>query len=165
MMYDYDVPHSKMSTLVIFSFLSFALFLGFSVAIHLQPVLTLGISAVGDWGCSSNTQQTVNNIKNKNPQLVLALGDYSYQGTAKCWLDKVKPIDSKTKINIGNHEVVLRNCSIHIWTISNFQNSTILLISIKFMFLLCLQKQVSNQIRHSSNLLIVISKKHQRILA
>ncbi|MFI5406755.1 MAG: metallophosphoesterase [Nitrososphaerales archaeon] len=95
-----------MSTLVIFSFLSFALFLGFSVAIHLQPAAAdLGISAVGDWGCSSNTQQTVNNIKNKNPQLVLALGDYSYQSTAKCWLDKVKPIDSKTKINIGNHEV------------------------------------------------------------
>ena len=81
-----------MSTLVIFSFLSFALFLGFSVAIHLQPVSSadLGISAVGDWGCSSNTQQTVNNIKNKNPQLVLALGDYSYQRIAKCWLEQSK---------------------------------------------------------------------------
>ena len=60
---------------------------------------------MGDWGCSSNTQQTVNNIENKNPQLVLALGDYSYQSTAKCWLDKIKPIDTKIKINIGNHEV------------------------------------------------------------
>ena len=80
--------------------------LGFSVTIHLQPAAAdFGISAVGDWGCSSNTQQTVNNIKNKNPLLVLALGDYFYQSTAKCWLDKVKPIDSKTKINIGNHEV------------------------------------------------------------
>ena len=95
-----------MPTLVIFSFVTFALFLGASVAFLLQPAAAdLGISAVGDWGCSSNTQQTVNNIKNKNPQLVLALGDYSYQSTAKCWLDKIKPIDSKTKINIGNHEV------------------------------------------------------------
>ncbi len=68
-----------MNNLVIFSFLSFVLFLGFSVAIQPQPAAAdFGIATVGDWGCSSNTQQTVSNIKNKNPQLVLALGDYSY---------------------------------------------------------------------------------------
>ena len=39
----------------------------------------LTISAVGDWGCNSNTGKTVSNIKNKDPDLVLALGDYSYQ--------------------------------------------------------------------------------------
>ena len=64
----------------------------------------LTISAAGDWGCSSNAQKTVNNIKNKGPDLVLALGDYSHQGTGKCWFDRIKPIDSKTEINIGNHD-------------------------------------------------------------
>jgi predicted phosphodiesterase len=64
----------------------------------------LTISIVGDWGCNSNTGKTVSNIKNKGPDLVLALGDYSYQSTAKCWFDKIKPIDSKTEINIGNHD-------------------------------------------------------------
>jgi hypothetical protein len=38
--------------------------------------------AVGDWGCNSNTQSTVNNIKGKNPERIIALGDYSYQPTA-----------------------------------------------------------------------------------
>ena len=165
--YDYDFPHSKMPTLIVFSFLSFALFLGLSVAIAFTtPVAAdFGISAVGDWGCSSNTQQTVNNIENKNPQLVLALGDYSYQSTAKCWLDKIKPIDTKIKINIGNHEVDSKKLLNSYLDHFKLSKQYTLLISSKFMFLLCLLKQVSNQIRHSSILLIVISKKRQRILA
>lgn len=62
------------------------------------------IVATGDWGCNSDTKNTVNNIIAKKPNLVLALGDYSYQPTAKCWLNAIKPIDKVTKINIGNHE-------------------------------------------------------------
>ena len=62
------------------------------------------IGAVGDWGCNSNTEDTVDNIDSKSPELVLALGDYSYRSTATCWLDDIEPIDSITKINIGNHE-------------------------------------------------------------
>jgi K319L-like, PKD domain/Bacterial Ig domain/Calcineurin-like phosphoesterase len=58
----------------------------------------------GDWGCSSNTQATVNNINGRNPERVLALGDYSYQPTATCWLNTIQPIDGVTRINIGNHE-------------------------------------------------------------
>jgi len=38
--------------------------------------------AVGDWGCNYNTQSTANNIKDKNPERIIALGDYSYQPTA-----------------------------------------------------------------------------------
>ena len=59
---------------------------------------------VGDWGCNSNTQSTVNNIVGKNIELVLALGDYSYESTANCWLNIVDPIDHKMKITIGNHD-------------------------------------------------------------
>jgi len=60
--------------------------------------------AVGDWGCNSNTDDTVSNIDGRNPERVLALGDYSYQSTATCWLNAIQPIDSITKITIGNHE-------------------------------------------------------------
>ena len=58
----------------------------------------------GDWGCNSNTGSPVNNINGKNPERVLALGDYSYQSTATCWLNTIQPIDGITRINIGNHE-------------------------------------------------------------
>ena len=73
----------------------------------LQKVLAASnthIVAAGDWGCSSNTEKTVNNAKSMNPQLLLALGDYSYEKTSTCWLDLIKPVDSITKINFGNHE-------------------------------------------------------------
>jgi hypothetical protein len=62
-------------------------------------------AAVGDWACTSKTKDTVKNIIAQDPELVLALGDLSYDGGAKCWLKIIKPISEKTKIAIGNHEV------------------------------------------------------------
>ena len=61
-------------------------------------------AAVGDWACTSNTKGTVKNIIAQNPELVLALGDLSYDSGAKCWFKIIKPIAEKTKIAIGNHE-------------------------------------------------------------
>lgn len=60
--------------------------------------------SVGDWGCGSNAKKTESNIAGKNPEIVLQLGDYSYQSKATCWLNIIKPIDSISKINIGNHD-------------------------------------------------------------
>ena len=62
-------------------------------------------AAAGDWACTSKTKDTVKNIIAQNPELVLALGDLSYDNGAKCWLKIIKPIAEKTKIAIGNHEV------------------------------------------------------------
>ena len=49
------------------------------------------IAAVGDWGCNSNTDATAKGIASENnknklgsPELVLGLGDYSYQPTPSC---------------------------------------------------------------------------------
>ena len=61
--------------------------------------------AVGDWDCTSETEDTVDNIIKQDPEFVLALGDLSYNGKAKCWLELIEPIAEKTKIVIGNHEV------------------------------------------------------------
>ena len=61
--------------------------------------------AVGDWDCTSDTEDTVDNIIKQDPEFVLALGDLSYNGKAKCWLDLIEPIAEKTKIVLGNHEV------------------------------------------------------------
>ena len=62
------------------------------------------MAAAGDWGCSDNTEKTVQNVRNLNPKLLLALGDFSYDKTSTCWLSVMKPIESITKISIGNHE-------------------------------------------------------------
>jgi hypothetical protein len=63
-------------------------------------------AAAGDWGCTDDTTDTINNILDKNPELVLGLGDYSYdEEDADCWLKKVEPINDKMKIAIGNHDM------------------------------------------------------------
>jgi hypothetical protein len=66
------------------------------------------IAAVGNWGCTSNSQATVNNINSKNPELVLGLGDYSYESTPDCWFNEIKAFDSKMKISFGNHDVMTK---------------------------------------------------------
>src|ERR687889_189262 len=60
--------------------------------------------AVGDWGCTDDTTNTIKNIQNKDPELVLALGDLSYENTGNCWLNETSSINNKLKIAIGNHD-------------------------------------------------------------
>ena len=62
--------------------------------------------AVGDWGCNPNTINTVKNIVAKNPDLVLGLGDYSYNTSADCWLKIVDSLDQKMKIAIADHDAI-----------------------------------------------------------
>jgi predicted phosphodiesterase len=62
--------------------------------------------AVGDWGCGSNAVATSKSVINTNPELVLGLGDYSYEPSADCWFNIVDPFDHKMKIVMGNHETI-----------------------------------------------------------
>jgi predicted phosphodiesterase len=68
------------------------------------PPSDFNFAAAGDWGCTSNTADTIKNIQNKDPELVPALGDFSYEKTGDCWLDEISPINNKLKIVMGNHE-------------------------------------------------------------
>jgi hypothetical protein len=48
--------------------------------------------AAGDWGCDKKAHETVTNMQNKSPELVLALGDLSYQKSADCWFQMMSPL-------------------------------------------------------------------------
>jgi hypothetical protein len=62
-------------------------------------------AAVGDTNCNSNTEDVVEDIQAKAPEIVMGLGDYIYNSdSADCWLEIVEPIDNIMKIAIGNHE-------------------------------------------------------------
>jgi hypothetical protein len=63
------------------------------------------IAAVGDWGCESETEDTVDNIISKSPEMVLGLGDAVNGEDADCWFEIVEPIDDIMKTVIGNHEI------------------------------------------------------------
>jgi hypothetical protein len=81
-----------------------------------QPVkesnnIDFNFVAAGDWGCDSKAHDTVNNVQNKSPELVLALGDLSYQKSADCWFDMMSPLLNKTRIVFGDHEYNFKNSS------------------------------------------------------
>jgi Calcineurin-like phosphoesterase len=61
-------------------------------------------AAAGDFSCNENTEETIDNIVSKNPEIVLALGDLSYSDSAECWIELMKPLEEITKITLGNHE-------------------------------------------------------------
>ena len=75
----------------------------------LPSTTDFNFAAAGDWGCTDDTTDTVNNMLDKNPELVLGLGDYSYDYTADCWFDIIQridnTIDNAMKIAIGNHDI------------------------------------------------------------
>ncbi len=52
----------------------------------------IGFAAAGDWGCNSNTDDTIKAIYNKGSEtdFVFGAGDYSYQSSANCFINKVK---------------------------------------------------------------------------
>ena len=98
-------------------FLTFSVILLITLGSILPNVLTSvyatpHLAGVGDWGCSSNTKNTVKNIVNHAAPTTLALGDNSYQSTGTCWYNIVKPLDGdadtnnpkRLKITIGNHD-------------------------------------------------------------
>jgi len=62
------------------------------------------IVAAGDWHCTPDAAKAVNIAKSLKPQLVLGLGDYSSTETESCWVNLSKPVDSITRIAIGNHD-------------------------------------------------------------
>jgi hypothetical protein len=86
-------------------------YLLFSIGLSLIPLIPqytysslFNVAAVGDWGCKDNSRNTLKNISSKKPELILALGDLSYQRTAECWLDIISSADNITSIVRGDHD-------------------------------------------------------------
>src|SRR6266542_3165936 len=69
-----------------------------------SPKKDLRIAAAGDWGCKVATQRTASLINSKNPDVVIGLGDFSYENDTGCWFKIMSPLISKTKIVIGEHD-------------------------------------------------------------
>lgn len=73
-------------------------------ALNNSSLADFNFAAAGDWGCNANANNTIKNIIDKNPELVLGLGDYAYRKDSGCWLQLIDPIYNKMKIVLGNHD-------------------------------------------------------------
>lgn len=78
---------------------------------HTSQPKDIRIDAAGDWGCKAATQSTANLISSKKPDLLLGLGDFSYDNDTSCWFKIIGPLISKTKIVIGEHDFDPKNYS------------------------------------------------------
>jgi 3',5'-cyclic AMP phosphodiesterase CpdA len=64
------------------------------------------IIVTGDWYCNEETQRTINNVMNVNPDLIITTGDHVKEvESADCWIEMSAQIKDKMKIAIGNHDV------------------------------------------------------------
>jgi hypothetical protein len=66
-------------------------------------------AAAGDFGCTDDAASVVAAMARANPELVLGLGDYSYDKLPDCWYGIIGPVESKmhypTTVALGNHEI------------------------------------------------------------
>ena len=63
--------------------------------------------AAGDFGCGDEPNRTIGGMTKMDPEIVIALGDLSYDKSADCWLNSMTPLDNpgRIKISIGNHDL------------------------------------------------------------
>jgi Calcineurin-like phosphoesterase len=61
----------------------------------------------GDFGCGDEPNRTIMGMIKKNPELVIALGDLSYNGSASCWINSISLLDNdgRVKIAFGEHDI------------------------------------------------------------
>ena len=61
----------------------------------------------GDYSCDTTTRETVNAMKKKNPDLVLAVGDLSETKDPDCFFKMFKSLDEKGKLKVafGYHDM------------------------------------------------------------
>ena len=69
-----------------------------------QKDINFNVAVASDWGCDENAKSTAENIQSKDPELVIAGGDASYDKSASCWFEIIQPFQSKLKIAMGDHE-------------------------------------------------------------
>jgi len=60
--------------------------------------------AAGDWGCQNDAKNTFSMMKKMEPELYLALGDFSYEPTLDCWSNIVNSAGPALKVAVGNHD-------------------------------------------------------------
>jgi 3',5'-cyclic AMP phosphodiesterase CpdA len=63
------------------------------------------IIAAGDWYCNEETEKTIQNVLNTNPDLIITTGDHVKDvKSADCWINMSEQLKDKMKIAVGNHD-------------------------------------------------------------
>jgi len=84
-------------------------FLSSMIDVFGQQDNPFNVAAVGDISCNKNGKQTISSIANSHPNLVMFLGDLSYDKSLSCFFDQTKVLEnnetSQILLTIGNHDI------------------------------------------------------------
>lgn len=87
----------------------FILFPSSIIDVFGQQDIPFNVAAVGDIGCNENGKQTILSIANIHPNLVIFLGDLSYDTSLACFFNQTQVLesneDSQVLLAIGNHDI------------------------------------------------------------
>lgn len=90
-------------------FIMFILYLFNIIEVFGQQGIPYGVAVVGDISCNKNGKQTISSIANSNPNLIIFLGDLSYDNNLSCFFDQTNVLENKgtsqVLITIGNHDI------------------------------------------------------------
>ena len=65
----------------------------------------INIAVAGDFYCNDQTEETIENIKSVDPELIITTGDHVKDvKSAKCWIEMSEEVKDIMKIAIGNHD-------------------------------------------------------------
>ena len=72
-----------------------------------EKIQDFNFVAAGDFGCGDEPNRTIGGMIKMDPEIVIALGDLSYDKSAACWINSMTPLDNpgRIKITIGNHDL------------------------------------------------------------
>ncbi len=77
-----QIPEFKKVVMFIFTtiILYSSILIPFQI-LAIKEIPDFSIAAAGDWGCNNNTSKTIADIVKSQPELVIGLGDNSYEVT------------------------------------------------------------------------------------
>ena len=72
-----------------------------------EKIQDFNFVAAGDFGCGDEPNRTIGGMIKMDPEIVIALGDLSYDKSAACWINSMTQLDNpgRIKISIGNHDL------------------------------------------------------------
>lgn len=72
-----------------------------------ETIQNFNFVAAGDFGCGDEPNRTIEGMIKKDPEIVIALGDLSYDKSVACWLNSITQLDDpgRVKISIGSHDL------------------------------------------------------------
>ena len=106
-MYLISKPLLQFKTIAIFTLTAIILYSSISTSsqiVAIKEIPDFSIAAVGDWSCNANTSNTIAAIVKSQPDLVIGLGDNSYEQTGDCWINMIQPLITRIHTAFGNHD-------------------------------------------------------------